>query len=284
MTRYLDPKNDLTFKYLFGEHEHLCKSLLNSMLPLGENEQIVSIQYDVPKMVPEIPILKDSIVDVFCTDNTGRRFIVEMQMVWTSSFKRRVLLNASKAYVMQLDSGEDYRLIQPVYALNFVNDVFEHDTDEYYHDYKMVNIKDTNKQIEGLELIFIELPKFRPTGRAEKKLYDLWLTFLTEIKHGGGEVPAELFEDEITREALHYLERNSYTKGQLATYDKYWDIVRTERTHEWDARAAGIEEGRAEGEEERKQLAAALIREREEKEALAKQIAEWECRINQNNK
>ena len=34
MTHYLDPKNDLTFKRVFGEHKHLCMSLINSMLPL----------------------------------------------------------------------------------------------------------------------------------------------------------------------------------------------------------------------------------------------------------
>jgi predicted transposase/invertase (TIGR01784 family) len=271
MARYLDPRNDLTFKYIFGEHEHLCRSLLNSILPLEAHRQIVSLQYGSPELVPEIPILKDSIVDIFCTDNIGRQFIVEMQMVWTSSFKSRVLLNASKAYVMQLDTGQDYRLIQPVYALNFVNDIFEPESAEHYHDYRIVNIKDTDKQIEGLELIFIELPKFKPGGRAEKKLYDLWLKFLTAIKGNTDEAPSELLEEEVTNEALRYLERNSYTKGQLATYNKYWDIVRTERTRDLDARAEGMAEGEAKGEakgeEERKQLAAALAREREEKEA-----------------
>ena len=34
MAIYLDPKNDLTFKRVFGEHKHLCISLINSMLPL----------------------------------------------------------------------------------------------------------------------------------------------------------------------------------------------------------------------------------------------------------
>ncbi|MDR2764216.1 MAG: Rpn family recombination-promoting nuclease/putative transposase, partial [Tannerella sp.] len=184
MAHYLDPKNDLTFKRIFGEHEYLCISLLNSMLPLEKDRQIVSLKYQSNESVPEIPVLKNSIVDVSCTDNYGRQFIVEMQIQWTNSFKRRVLLNASKAYIKQLDAGEDYRLIQPVYALNFVNDTFDPDPDVYYHDYKIVNIENVEKQIEGLELVFIELPKFRPAGRAEKKLFDLWLTFLTGIRAG----------------------------------------------------------------------------------------------------
>ena len=91
MGRYLDPKNDLTFKRIFGEHEHLCKSLLNNMLPLEESQQIVTLKYQQPELTPEIPALKDSIVDVHCTDNTGRQFVVEMQMHWSESFKSRVL-------------------------------------------------------------------------------------------------------------------------------------------------------------------------------------------------
>ena len=64
---------------------------------------------------------------------------------------------------MQLDKAQDIKLLQPVYALNFVNDKFEKSPemkDEYYHHYKIVNIKDTEKQIKGLEFVFIELPKF----------------------------------------------------------------------------------------------------------------------------
>jgi predicted transposase/invertase (TIGR01784 family) len=99
MAHFLDPKNDLTFKRVFGEHKHLCMSLINSMLPL-ENP-IVSIEYQTGEMLPEIEELRLSIVDVRCTDSDGRQFIVEMQMYWSESFKSRVTHNASKAYVMQ---------------------------------------------------------------------------------------------------------------------------------------------------------------------------------------
>jgi hypothetical protein len=80
-------------------------SLLNSMLPL--EKPVVGIEYQTGELLPEIEILRNSIVDVVrCTDSEGRQFIVEMQMYWTESFKSRVLLNASKAYVMQLNKAE----------------------------------------------------------------------------------------------------------------------------------------------------------------------------------
>jgi hypothetical protein len=72
MPRYLDPKNDLTFKRIFGEHKHLCMSLLNSMLPL--DVPIESIEYLPIELTPEIPENRNSIVDVRCVDTNRRHF------------------------------------------------------------------------------------------------------------------------------------------------------------------------------------------------------------------
>ncbi len=95
--RYLDPKNGLTFRKVFGEHPRLLKSFLNAMFPLSV--PIKYLEYLPAELVPEVPLLKFSIVDVRCVDEQGRQFIVEMQMLWTDSFKTRVLFNASKARI-----------------------------------------------------------------------------------------------------------------------------------------------------------------------------------------
>jgi predicted transposase/invertase (TIGR01784 family) len=76
--KHLDPKNDLTFKKVFGQHPHLLRSFLNALLALSEGTYIESLEYLPAELVPEIPIMKHSIVDVRCKDNRGRQFIVEM--------------------------------------------------------------------------------------------------------------------------------------------------------------------------------------------------------------
>ena len=38
--KHLDPKADLTFKKVFGEHPELVMSLLNALLPLDEGKQM----------------------------------------------------------------------------------------------------------------------------------------------------------------------------------------------------------------------------------------------------
>ncbi len=62
--RYLDPKKDVTFRKVFGEHKNLCKSLLNALLPLKEGQEIVDLNYLPAELVPELPLLKNTIVDV----------------------------------------------------------------------------------------------------------------------------------------------------------------------------------------------------------------------------
>ena len=257
MAKYLDPKADLTFKKIFGEHKHLVISLLNALLPLKDDERVESIEYWPAEKIPDrTEAEKYSIVDVCCKDNKKREFIVEMQMTWTESFKKRVLLNASKAYVAQTNKGMAYKSLQPVYALNFVNATFLEGVDDYYHYYHLVHDKYTDQVIDGLHLIFIELPKFKPTTFSERKMQMLWLRFLTEINENTKEVPAELLENAEVNEALEIVEIAAFSDAEMRAYDKFWDSVSSQRTYE----------------EEIKQKADERIKEAEAKaEAKAKQ-------------
>ncbi|MBO7626040.1 MAG: Rpn family recombination-promoting nuclease/putative transposase, partial [Paludibacteraceae bacterium] len=123
MAKYLDPKADLTFKKVFGEQKDLLQSFLNAILPLKEGTEIESLEYLSPEMVPENPAKKYSIVDVRCTDNHNRQFIVEMQMYWTEDFLQRALFNTSKAYVRPLEKGDGYDELRQVYCVSIINDI-----------------------------------------------------------------------------------------------------------------------------------------------------------------
>ncbi len=230
MAKYLDPKADVTFKKVFGEHKNLMISFLNALLPLDKGKQVESIEYLPPEMVPDNPDKKNSIVDVRCEETGGRKFIVEMQLNWTTAFKERVLFNAAKAYVRQIDRSEKYKLLQPVYSLNLVNKIFEPDTENCYHHYSMVHNLDTKKQIDGLHLVFVELPKFKPQSFAEKKMAVLWLKFLTEIDEKTRAAPQELLDNPEVAQALEIMEVAAYSDAELAAYDGYWDAVRIEAT------------------------------------------------------
>jgi len=249
--RYLDPKADLTFKRVFGEHPDLVMSLLNALLPLESKQEVTEIEYLPVELVPDNPLRKNSIVDVRCRDNRGRVFLVEMQMIWTPEFKQRILFNASKAYVRQIKAGEHYELLQPVYSLNLVNDIFEPELkDEFYHYYRLVHMEHTDKVIEGLHLIFVELPKFKPHNYSEKKMQVLWLRYLTEINEDTREIPKELLANPELKKAVNALEESAFTDAQLAGYEKFWDIISVEKTLYNSAIRKGMEKGIKEGHKE----------------------------------
>lgn len=251
MRKYLDPKADLTLKKVFGEHPDLVISLLNALLPFDKpEEEITWIEYLPPELVPKNPLRKNSIVDVRCRDKRGRQFIVEMQMVWSAEFRQRVMFNTSKAYVSQLGNGEDYDLLQPVYSLNLVNEIFEPEMEEYYHYYRMVHIEHSDKIIDGLHLIFVELPKFTPHSYSEKRMQVLWLRYLTEINDKTREIPKDLLDNPEINKAVSEIEESAFTEAQLSGYDKFWDTISVEKTLYNSGVRKGLEEGREEGREE----------------------------------
>jgi predicted transposase/invertase (TIGR01784 family) len=265
MPKYLSPKADLTFKRIFAEHPELLISFLNAVMPLKEQQKIVSIEYLTPELAPDSPGKKYSIVDVRCRDRVGRQFIVEIQTSWYPAFMQRLVFNASKVYVRQLPKGSAYHLLQPVYTLAILDSNFSSNNDTYYHHFKIINTEKTDEVIEGLEFILVELTeKFKPTTTKERELMVLWLRFLNEVNEGLDELPAELYENEDIRQAAELCYLATFTDEELALYDAFWDAVSSEKTAQqsfWEkgltegeaigiekGEAIGIEKGRNEGE------------------------------------
>jgi predicted transposase/invertase (TIGR01784 family) len=250
MSRYLDPKADIVFKKVFGEHPHLLKSFLNAVLPLGEGQEIVELEHLPAEQIPNIPGIKRTIADVRCTDQQGRVFIVEMQIQWTDSFKQRLLFEAGQALVKQLEVGEDYHLLEPVYGLGIVAETFD-DTPEWYHHFKLVNVERPNhlgqETIEHLQLVFVELQKFPVHSVEAKQLRLLWLRFLREIDAKTKTIADELLAVPEIKEAVELVEEAAYTPGELRAYESYWDQVSREKTLLMGRYREGMEKGLKKG-------------------------------------
>ena len=253
MSRYLDPKADVVFKKIFGDHPKLLISFLNAVLPLASDGSIVELSYLQSEQVPPIPEFKRTIADVKCKDAHGRVFIVEMQMNWTDSFKQRLLFGTSQALVKQLEKGNEYKLLQPVYGLGLVAEIYEKTSPVWYHHYQLVKKGHLDSDvIDHLQLIFIELPKFPVHSSDEKKLRLLWLRFLREIDEKTTIVSKELLAIPEIAYAVELAEESAYTPGELELYDTYWDSVRREKTLMIDKYDEGVVHGRVEGRAEGK--------------------------------
>ena len=243
MAKYLDPKVDFLFKKIFGENKELLISFLNSFLPLEDEREVIEIEYLSPELVPVTPLGKNSIVDVRCIDNHGRAFIVEMQSEWTNIFRKRLIVNGSKAIIKQLDkkSVEDeakrFQDLQTVYVLAAVNSAFS-DGNDWYHILKIMNPKNHDVVLDGLEFILLELPKFTSEtwSLAQKKLAVLWLRFLKEIDGYYNELPEEFTSNELIFSAIQKCEEAALTSEEREAYERSKEQVM------WDRSIKGLED------------------------------------------
>jgi predicted transposase/invertase (TIGR01784 family) len=243
MTRYLDPKVDVLFKKIFGENKELVISFLNSLLPLHEEQEIVAIEYLSPEQVPETPLGKNSVVDVRCMDNTGRSFIVEMQSEWSNIFRKRLLLNGSKAVVRQLDKkskkekAKQFQELKPVYVLAIVNGTFSKGS-AWYHHLQIIDSKNPDVVIDGLDFVLVELPNFTPETwtYAHKQLAVLWLRFLKEIEDCEGQLPKELKSNKLIRSAIKLCEEAALSPEEREAYERAKEQVL------WENSIKGLED------------------------------------------
>ncbi len=243
--KYYSPVTDVTFRKVFGEHIDLATSLLNAFLPLEEGRTITSIHFVPPELMPETPTRKNSIVDVRCEDSLGSTFLVEMQLNWDTDFFQRVVFNTSKAYVRQLDKGKPFRLLQPVYSLNFVQGDLHRGLPDWYHPYQLVHIYHSDRVFDGLKIVFAEMDKYRQLPAKGDGKRELWMRFFTEMTEKTRVPAPELLADPDISKAIGLLEAVNYEEWEQELYERYWDAVSVEAT--W--KCIGQEEGERIGEE-----------------------------------
>jgi predicted transposase/invertase (TIGR01784 family) len=182
-------------------------------------------------------------VDVRCKDQNGRQFIVEMQMIWSPDYNQRALFNAAKAYSRELPVGGNYRNLKTVYSLNLLNENLDLDVPQWYHHYQMEHHEIKGETIDGLQLVFVELKKFKPHSWPERKMAVLWLRFLTEIDGTIRDAPSELKENPEVRKALEMVEASALTPEERARYDGFQDwLCRETRRANAERRAEKIPE------------------------------------------
>ena len=85
LSKFLDPKNDVSFKRIFGteKNKDILIHFINDILDLKGNNKIEDVTFLSPIQDPEIASKKQSIVDVLCRDANGVQLIVEMQVAPT---------------------------------------------------------------------------------------------------------------------------------------------------------------------------------------------------------
>jgi len=250
---FADPKTDFVFKRIFGAEARrpLLAALLNHLLELEGDRRIVDLVHLSGEQHVGIPELKLSIVDVKCTDAAGRRFVVEMQVLKVEGFEKRVVYNASKAYVMQLRNADDYPALCDVVGVTICNFNLWPDTDAggrykvpMLSRWRMQEQHGGERGLPQISYVFLELPKYGG-GDSPESLVDKWAYFFRETKDLDV-VPPALAEQPF-REALEVARTATFTPAEWDAYDRAKMAEQDARGALTVARAEGLSQGRLEG-------------------------------------
>ena len=118
---------DSGFKAVFADRENkkLLICLLNHLLPEDAKvDDIVSYE-DRERSAMSIYGKKTSL-DLICKGDDGSLFEVEVQRDEQSYFFERCLFYASELYYTQLQSGQSYDELRPVYLVSLLEHELEH--------------------------------------------------------------------------------------------------------------------------------------------------------------
>lgn len=251
--KYINPHTDFGFKRLFGSefNKELLISFLNAMFHGEQNVQDVT--YLNSEQLGDRADARRAIFDVYCENDKGEKFIVEMQNVYQEFFKDRTIYYSTFPIREQAQRGGewDFRL-NPVYTIGLLNFNFAdglENAKRWHHEVKLMEVETHEVFYDKLTYIYVEIPKFDKMESELVTMYDKWMYVLKNISRLK-QRPAALQERVFTR-LFEQAEIAKFNNEELKLYEDsmnaYRDIVNAIRTAEKTKYAEGEADSMAKG-------------------------------------
>ena len=251
--RYISLLTDFGFKRIFGSdiNKDLLIDFLNSLF---NGEQVVkNVTYLNSEHVGDVYAERKAIFDVYCENEHGEKFIVEMQNAYQTYFKDRSLYYATFPIREQAPKGDNWNFkLQHVYVVALLNyDMNEEafSLESINHDVGLLD-KQTHKVFNNkLTFKYVEIARFNKDINELETNFDKWLYVLRNLSRLDNQ-PTYL-RNEVFNRLFSQAEIARFDKKELKAYEDslkaYRDIKNSLDTAKEEGRAEGLAEGRAEG-------------------------------------
>ena len=250
--RYISLLTDFGFKRIFGTtpNKDLLINFLNSLF---EGFQVIKdVKYLNSEHVGDVYAERKAIFDVYCENENGEKFIVEMQNAYQKYFKDRSLFYSTFPIREQAPKGADWNFkLDHVYTVALLNfDLSEEafDKDDINHDVGLLDKKTHKVFNDKLSFKYVEIAKFDKTEDELVTLYDKWLYVLKNLSRLDKR-PAAL-KEKIFSKLFGEAEIAKFTPTELKEYEDSLKAYRDVKNSIDTALEKGREEGRVEGREE----------------------------------
>ncbi len=217
--KFVDVKNDIAFKKIFGSSDQteILISFLNAVLDFSGGRAIKNVDILNSYQLPKIKELKETILDIRATNQNGEKFIVEMQRKDLGEFDKRSQYYAAKTYAEQLEKGQGYSTLKKVYFIGIVNfKMFSNK--EYISRHWTVNKETGIQDLDGVEFAFVELPKFKLKLGELESVIDKWIYFIKNAKNLEI-IPTEFKNITEFQEAFKIANQHNWSKDEMEVYD-----------------------------------------------------------------
>ena len=264
--RYISLLTDFGFKRIFGTkpNKQLLMGFLNSLF---SGEQVIKdVKYLNSEHVGDVYAERKAIFDVYCENERGEKFIVEMQNAYQTYFKDRSLYYATFPIREQAPKGTEWNFkLEHVYVVALLNydmsdPAFSSTT--INHDVGLLDKKTYRVFNDKLTFKYVEISKFDKTIDQLETDLDKWLFVLRNMSRLDRQ-PKRL-QSELFNRLFEEAKISRFTKNELREYEDslkaYRDLKNSLDSAEEKGRAEGRAEGLAEGKAEvaRKLLAMGL--------------------------
>ena len=248
--KYINPFTDYGFKRLFGEEpsKELLLDFLNELLK-HEQGNITSLTYLKSDRLGSSEEERKAVFDLYCENEKGEKFIVELQKSKQKFFKDRTVYYSTFPIREQAKRGSDWNFeLNAVYTVAILDFVFDEDKaepDKFRYDVKLSDIETCKVFYDKLTFIYLEMPKFTKPIEALSTRFDKWMYVIRNL-HKLDRVPDALRE-EIFEKLFAVAEIAKFSPQEVQAYEDslktYWDLKNSFDT----AREEGRERGREEG-------------------------------------
>ncbi len=256
--KYINPFTDFGFKKLFGEEGGAEKPqtsptnifLLDFLNELLKEEQgtITELTYLKNEHLGNTEVNRKAVFDLYCTNEKGEKFIVELQKTKQKFFKDRALYYSTFPIQEQAKKGSDWdSQLEKVYTIAILDFEFDDDKDtpdKFRYNVKLAESETKKVFYEKFIFIYLVMPKFKKTLEELETKLDKWLYVIKNL-HLMDSIPEKL-EDNVFLQLFETAEIAKFSREEYQNYEDSLKYYRDIKNSLDTAKEEGREEGRVE--------------------------------------
>jgi len=248
--KYVNPFTDFGFKKIFGEEasKPMLLDFLNAILP--EQATIKSLSFKNSEQLGLTDLDRKAIYDIYCENEQGEKFIVELQKAKQNYFKERTIYYSTFPIREQAEKGEWNYNLKAVYCIGVLDFTFDDydsaaEKEEVVH---VIKLKNQNGKTfyNKLTYIYLEMPNFKKAETELTTRLDKWLFFIKHLEDFQS-IPAIFKGEVVFEQAFEKAELAKFNQAETDNYENSLKIYRDLKGVIDTARTEGKTEGKMEG-------------------------------------